>query len=276
MAELRVQDLGRLTGDVLLFGGCLSNLPATRALIARAKGLRVPATNMICSGDVVGYCADGPATVAAIRNSGCAVIAGNVERQLATGAGDCGCGFEAGSTCDLLSAGWYTHADQTTDATTRSWMADLPDIGVFTHGSNHYAVIHGGVTDISRFLWPVSDAADFADEIAALRAACGKIDGVICGHSGIAFQRRIDGVDWINAGVIGLPPHDGRRETRFAVLGERGVTIERLEYDFDQAVDAMQAAGLTHGYDMALATGIWPSEEVLPTELRRQGAFANG
>ena len=33
---------------------------------------------------------------------------------------------------------------------------------------------------------------------------------------------------------------------------------------------AMRSAGLTQGYDTALQTGNWPSEDVLPKELRRE------
>lgn len=38
---------------------------------------------------------------------------------------------------------------------------------------------------------------------------------------------------------------------------------------------AMVAAGLTQGYDAALLSGYWPSEEVLPPDLRRAG-LVNG
>jgi len=32
--------------------------------------------------------------------------------------------------------------------------------------------------------------------------------------------------------------------------------------------DAMRRAGLVQGYDTALSTGYWPSEDVLPADLR--------
>ena len=69
--------------------------------------------------------------------------------------------------------------------------------------------------------------------------------------------------------MIGMPPHDARYQTRFAVLGQQGVLFERLKYDVEAAVQAMQAAGLSDAYAEALRSGIWPSEDVLPKELRR-------
>ena len=74
---------------------------------------------------------------------------------------------------------------------------------------------------------------------------------------------------WINAGAIGLPPHDGRPETRYAVLTDGDVVFHRLSYDYETERQAMTDAGLVQGYDQTLSTGIWPSEEVLPPELRR-------
>ena len=93
------------------------------------------------------------------------MVAGNCERQLGAYEDGCGCGFEAGTTCDILSAGWFAHADAKVDAGTREWMAGLPDMILFTHQGQRCAVIHGGAMDVSRFIWSVSDAAVFQEEI---------------------------------------------------------------------------------------------------------------
>lgn len=92
-----IPDLG--TDPVLVFGGPYSNLRALLALRARAAALGVSPTSVICTGDVVAYCAEPEETIAAIRDSGCHVVAGNCEQQLALGASHCGCGFAQGSTC---------------------------------------------------------------------------------------------------------------------------------------------------------------------------------
>ena len=272
---MRVQDLGRLDRSVLFFGGPYSNLPATRALMDIAQGYGVGASQMICTGDIVAYCGEPAGTVAVIRELGCPVVAGNCEKQLAAYQMDCGCGFEEGSACDLLSAGWYGHADKAIGAGDRAWMGALPDIVTFTHRGRRAAVIHGGVTDVSRFLWPVSPEEAFAEELDHLHRVAGPVDLVIAGHCGIPFQRCVGDIEWINAGVIGMPPHDGRPETRYAVLTNGEVRIEPLAYDYAAAAQAMRAQGLTQGYDSALLSGYWPSEEVLPLALRRS-ARASG
>jgi len=269
MAMETTMDLGELKGDVLLFGGPYSNLQASQALMDWADRTGIARSHRICTGDLVAYCADPVATVALMRARGGPVIAGNCEQQLAAAAPDCGCGFEQGSTCALLAKDWYAFANAEIEPEQRAYMAALPTRLVFRHMNRRYAVIHGGAGDISRFLWPTDRDEVFRQEIKLLQKDLGVIDGVICGHSGLAFQRRIDGVDWINAGVIGLPPHDGSPETRFAVLGAGGLRFERLNYDAATAAAAMRAAGLVQGYDRALLSGHWPSEDVLPMALRR-------
>ncbi|OSP55238.1 metallophosphoesterase [Pseudoruegeria sp. SK021] len=266
-------DLGDLGARALVFGGACSNFQATQALYRCAAELGFTPSQIICTGDTVAYCADPVATVGLIRQSGGPVIAGNCERQLADGAGTCGCGFAPGSTCDRLSMGWFAHADRLIDADTRDWMAALPEFLVMTVGGRRCAVLHGGATDISRFLWPDSCDQDFMCEIDAIRALVGPVDTVLAGHSGVAFHRRVEGIDWINAGAIGIPPHDGGPDTRYASISADGPVFHRLSYDARIAAMAMTDAGLTQGYEATLMSGIWPSEEVLPASLHRDATI---
>ncbi len=262
------RDLGVLDDAVLLFGGPYSNLQATQALLAKARERGIRADHRVCTGDVVAYCGDPVETVRSIRRAGCTVVAGNCEKQLAVGAETCGCGFEEGSACDLLSVGWYQFANAQLQDDERAWMAECPDIVSFRHQGARYAVIHGGVSDIARFLWPTSKLETFLGEWAMIEAAIGKVDHVIAGHCGLPFIRDTPRGRWINAGVIGMPPHDGGQQTRYAILDGGEVLFHRLCYDVDAAFDAMQAKGLIQGYHEALRNGYWPSEDVLPDALR--------
>ena len=264
MAIETVVDLGDLGPEVWLCGGPYSNLHALRAF----EDLVPANTPVVCTGDVCAYCAHPLETVERLRGLGWPVIAGNCDKELAVRSGNCGCGFAEGSACDLASRTWYAHADAALNTAARDWLGKLPDAATFLHGGRTFAVIHGGALAINRFLWPSSPADDFRAEINEVKDRLGDIDGVIAGHCGIAFQRLIDGVHWINAGVLGMPPHDARPETRFAILKDQEVVVHRLTYDADAASEAMRAAGLKQGYERALTSGVWPSEEVLPDVLR--------
>lgn len=265
---MKHRDLGVLDKDVMLFGGPYSNWQAIDALLRRAKAAGIAADHMICTGDIVAYCGAPAQSVAAVRAAGCAVVAGNCEVQLAQNAPDCGCGFEEGTTCDRLSASWYAYAQAQLDADARMWLGALPDVLSFRHHGLRYGVVHGGVTDVARFIWETDDDAVFMEEWDELEAVAGPIDAVISGHSGLPFQRETSRGSWINAGVIGMPPHDGAPQTRFAVLSAGQVQNLRLGYDVQGAFDDMTAAGLPVEYRNALKSGYWPSEDVLPADLR--------
>jgi calcineurin-like phosphoesterase family protein len=266
---MKIRDLGEIKGDMVLFGGIYSNLAALDALLAVAKDHGVPAQNCICTGDVVAYCADAQPCVDRIRAFGCPVLAGNCEVQLAQGADDCGCGFDLDSECSLLSRSWYDHAQRQLSDQSRVWMGTLPERIVFTRRGKRYAVIHGGATDISKFIWPVTNDDVIGAEIDALVGQLGAVDHVIAGHSGIAMQRIIDGVTWTNTGAIGMPAHDGSALTKFGFLIDNTLEIKSLSYDVNATIRAMLAAGLTQGYDKTLQTGYWPSQDTLPPEMRR-------
>lgn len=269
---MKIQDLGALDGPILLFGGIYSNLEALTALWSWADQADIPITNRICTGDMAAYCADARACIEFMRDAGSPVLAGNCEQQLASGADDCGCGFEDDSTCSLLSRGWYAHALTQMDEGLRSYMTDLPDRILYEHHGKRYVVIHGGASDISQFLWTVTPIEQMKVELNLLRDQVGLFDAVIAGHSGIPFERQIDHVNWINAGAIGMPAHDLSPQTHFAVLDEGNVTFHRLNYDAHAAAQKMTSAGLAQGYHKTLLSGIWPSEDTLPPELHHSAA----
>jgi hypothetical protein len=262
---MKINDLGELTGDLLLFGGVYSNLHALEALISVAKASGITPQNAICTGDIVAYCADAAASVRRIRDWGCPVLKGNCEAQLAEGAEDCGCGYDDGSQCSLLSRAWYAHALNTVPEADKDWMASLPDRIVFQHQGLRYAVVHGGASDISRFLWPTSLLSDFRIELEQLKREVGTVDRVFGGHSGIV---EVDGVQWINAGAIGMPANDGLQETHYVKLHGKMINSKLLRYEVHVQHQEMQRAGLVQGYDKALMSGYWPSEDTLPLAMR--------
>ncbi|RLJ59307.1 calcineurin-like phosphoesterase family protein [Litoreibacter meonggei] len=264
-----IRDLGELSGEVLLFGGAYSNVQALDAVIMTASARGIPASRCIFTGDVVAYCADALACAERLAGMGCHTILGNCEQQLLNGAADCGCGFEEGSACDVASQTWFEHASRQIGPRASDFWGDTPDWLTFTHSGQRYAVIHGGALDVAQFIWPSDTGAVFEAEFAEIEAKTGIIDAVICGHSGIPFERVIGARRWINAGVIGMPPHDGRPATRYAILSGDGVRFHSLNYDTDAAARAMENAGLVQGYEAGIRSGLWPSEDVLPSALRR-------
>ncbi len=268
----RHRNFGVLEGPVLLFGGPYSNFEATASLFERASLMGITGQRTICTGDVCAYCGNPAETARLVMGSGAHVIAGNCEVSLGERAADCGCGFEDGAACDRFAMEWFRFADEELDDGSRAWMRSLPGIGTFCAYGKRYAVVHGAASAVNRFIWPVMSDSVLCDEIGLIEAALGPVDGVIAGHTGMAFERVVSigerPVRWINTGAIGLPAHDGDVRTSFAVLTAEGVRFERLDYDHETASAAMRAAGLRAGYDRSLTSGYWPSEDSFPSEMR--------
>jgi hypothetical protein len=271
----RVRDLGAVDGPLLVFGGPYGNLAATRAMRAEAERRGFPPRRVLCTGDLVAYCADPAETVALVRDWGVAVVMGNVEEQLGAAAADCACGFTAGSACDRLAAAWYAHADRAIDAETRRWMAALPGTIRFTLGGRRLAAVHGAPSRINRFVFGSMPETELAGEIDRAGA-----EGVLGGHCGLPFTVFPAGRLWHNAGAIGLPANDGTPRVWFSVLTPRadGIAIEHLPLVYDHAAAAarLSAAGLPDTYARALETGLWPPVDFLPPaeEAQRGRALA--
>ncbi len=250
-------------GPVLVFGGPYGNLAATQALLNEASRLGIPDDHLICTGDVVAYCAEPQATVTLLRENNIAVVMGNCEEQLGSGAEDCGCGFEEGTACDLLSIQWYAHAAAHLDDDAKAWMCALPRLIKLEMAELELVVIHGSVSEIAQFVFASTPEPVLAREIDL--AQC---DGVIGGHCGLPFTRVIEGRFWHNPGVIGMPANDGTPRVWYSILTPRegGLEIQHHALTYDAAVPAqkMRNEELPAGYADCLENGLWPSLDVLP------------
>lgn len=257
----------------LIFGGPYSNLQATQAVLDQAKALGIAPDRMLCTGDLVAYCGDPVATIDLIRDAGIRVVMGNCDEQLAADASDCGCGFEPGSACARLSADWYSYATSVVRPDQRAWLAQLPKRIDLQIGNQSFAAIHGSADTINEFIFAGTSPSAKLNSFEAL--GC---DGVIGGHCGLPFTDHLAQRLWHNPGVIGMPANDGTARVWFSLLTPTGGGL-RIEhrafgYDHEAAQTAMRRAGLPECYREALATGLWPSLDVLPLRERSEAGVA--
>jgi len=272
---MKTLDLGELSGTLLFFGGPYSNLQAAQAVRAVAEQLEVKASNTICTGDTVAYCARPNETVGLLREWGVSVVMGNCEESLGTNAGDCGCGFEEGSACNALAQNWYRFVDQKLEIRHRQWMKSLPKLIKFNYLQKQFAVIHGGVKQINRFIFSSTNHEDKLQELNSINVV-----GIVAGHSGIPFTQVVDGRIWHNPGVIGMPGNDGTARVWYSlwsdVHGKIKIEHRSLGYNYSEARADMLHEGLGDSYAQTLVTGLWPSLDVLPLEEKtRQGKALN-
>lgn len=257
------QDLGPRNGRLLVFGGPYSNIQALEALKGIADQLQIPVGNVICTGDIVGYCAQPEEAVQFVKEWGVHAIQGNVEQNIIRGEDDCGCNFAEGSRCDLLSRAWFPYAVRNLSAGSVAWLGTLPLQLAFQYAGKAVAVLHGAATGIANFVfastpWPVKETS-----FAATGAAV-----ILAGHAGLPFADEQAGRCWLNAGVIGMPANDGTPRVWYLLLddanGQFSYTFHAFTYDSGQANELMQTNGLPESYAHTLLTGIWDNCEILP------------
>lgn len=252
-----------IQGKVLLFGGVYSNLQALEKLKSIAEKNNIPPENCICTGDIVGYCAQPEETIQLFKLWGAKSIAGNVEIQLREGAEDCGCDFRKGSRCDGFSQLWYPYAQSKLSKSSLDFIKEIPDHIQFTYAEKKTIVVHGSWTNVSEFIfkstpWEVKQSTFEAT----------KSDLIIAGHCGLPFKQIENEKLWINPGVIGMPANDGNPTVWYAVLNdaekEVSITHHAMNYNHKLTSKLMYNGLLPEEYARTIITGIWDNTEILP------------
>lgn len=263
--EKITKDIGSKKGDLLIFGGAYSNLQALEKMKQIAEGQSIPAENVICTGDVVGYCAQPEEVVQLVRDWGIHSIAGNVEIQLREGEEDCGCDFREGSRCDTFSKEWYPFAKTQLSNDSIEWVKELPDFITLEYGDMKGGVVHGSFFETSGYIFKSTEWSVKKKNVKALSA-----DFVLAGHCGLPFSDVNESKYWLNPGVIGMPANDGTTRVWYMILrmvdGELGVEHHSFEYDYTTASKLMKEKDLPKEYALTLKTGIWDNTEILPEE----------
>jgi len=258
----KIKDLSSKKGKILLFGGIYSNLQALEKLISVAEKLNIPPENCICTGDIVGYCAQPQETVQTFRDWGAHSIAGNVEIQLGEDKEDCGCDFREGSRCDDFSKQWYPFAKIHLSKESVEWMKQLPSFIKFKYAGKNVQVVHGSVNHVSEFIFKSTEWS-----IKQQNFENSETDMIIAGHCGLPFSDLKNDKIWLNPGVIGMPANDGSSKTWYAIMdaeADKIFTHHSLKYEHQKASLLMMKNQLPEEYARTLVTGIWDNTEILP------------
>ena len=264
-------DIGKLYGKVLLFGGVYSNLQALEALIAIAKSEGIPPKNCICTGDIIGYCAQPEETIQTFKNWNAKSIAGNVELQLRNGEANCGCDFTSGSRCDNFSRQWYPYAQSKLSKDALNYLKTIPDHIKFNFGGKDCAVVHGSYFNVSDFIFNSTAWKTKQPNFEATQS-----DVIIAGHCGLPFYTKNNTQLWLNPGVIGMPANDGNTSVWYAVLDDTtapfNFEFRKLIYNHTLTNTLMLNGLLPESYAKTIGSGIWDNMEILPeTERKLQG-----
>ncbi|MGQ0846318.1 MAG: radical SAM protein [Sporichthyaceae bacterium] len=255
---------------IAVCGGPYGNPYALAAFVAdaRARG----SERLFCLGDLGGFGAEVDALWPILADAGIECIAGNYDVALARGDADCGCGYRDPTDNEFAQL-IYDHTLATTSRTFAAWMGELPTERREEIGGCDVHLVHGSPLSLNDFWWESHPLAEHRRRVAASGAQV-----VLCTHSGLPWQRRVDDTLVVNVGVLGKPPNDGRTEVRYAVLdlhaGDARAEIVELAYDWAAQARSMRAAGLPEAFVETVETGWWTTcLEVLPPAERSTGRY---
>ncbi|MEZ4803611.1 MAG: metallophosphoesterase family protein [Gelidibacter sp.] len=261
--DKKIEHIGKLSGKILLFGGVYSNLQALEQLKIIAEGNRILPENCICTGDLVGYCAQPEETIRLFKLWGAKSIAGNVEIQLREGAKDCGCDFRKGSRCDGFSQLWYPYAQSRLSKRSLDFIATLPDHIQFKYAGKQVMVVHGSYFNTSEFIFKSTPWQNKKPNFSVNNS-----EVIIAGHCGLPFHHQHENLLWLNPGVIGMPANDGTPSVWYAILddsnGAFNLKHHRMEYNHKLTSKLMHNGLLPEEYARTIITGIWDNTEILP------------
>ncbi|HET9919654.1 MAG TPA: metallophosphoesterase family protein [Ktedonobacteraceae bacterium] len=136
----------------------------------------------------------------------------------------------------------------------RDFLAGLPEqVSLNIDGLGDVLFCHGSPRSDEEMMLVTTPEARLREMIAAVRQ-----DVVVCGHTHMQFDRRIDGTRVINAGSVGMPY--GEPGAYWLLLGPK-VAPQRTLYDLEQAAASIRATSYPLTQDFADNNVINPASE---------------
>src|SRR4051794_28624506 len=219
-----------------------------------------------------GFGAECDAVWPLLREHDVECIAGNYDIAIARADPDCGCGY-SDERDNHFAQLMYDHTVARTSRRFADWMGELPGELRETIGGLDVHMVHGTPLAVNDFLWESLPGDDLRRRTDASGA-----DVLLCTHTGIPWQRRINGTLIVNVGAVGRPANDGCTHTWYAVIeiedGHARVELVPVSYDWRAQAASMRAAGLPEPFAETIETGWWTTcLEVVPPPERSRGRY---
>ncbi|HRC88016.1 MAG TPA: metallophosphoesterase family protein, partial [Thermoanaerobaculia bacterium] len=257
---------------VVVFGGVYNNHHALAALLEEAS--RLEAEAVYCLGDLGGFGPHPDRVWPLLREGGVAIIQGNYEQSLASGATDCACGY-TDPRDNHFAALSYGYTERHTSPEFKRWMGEQPARRRIAVGGRELLLVHGSPRRVNEFLFASTAPLPFLEVLVAQN----RCHGFLCTHTGLPWVRSLpSGAQVANVGVIGRPANNGRTEVCFALLEARreglAIEIRPLRYHFEALAAEMRAEELPEEFVATVRTGWWTTcLEILPPKERAASRY---
>jgi predicted phosphodiesterase/uncharacterized Fe-S cluster-containing radical SAM superfamily protein len=251
-------------------GGPYGNPYALQAFVddARARGCE----RLYCLGDLGGFGAEVDALWPILTANDVSCVAGNYDVAIARADADCGCGYRDPRDNEFAQL-IYEHTLATTSRAFAAWMGRLPTERRERIGGCDVHLVHGSTLALNDFWWQSLTDDEHRERVRASGA-----DVVLCTHTGLPWQRKVEETLVVNVGVLGKPANDGTRDVWYAVLeldeGQASAELVPLAYDWRAQAASMRGAGVPEAFVETIETGWWTTcIEVLPPAERSRGRY---
>ena len=204
--------------------GVISDVHANRVALEAVLDDMPDVDALVCAGDVVGYNPWPAECVDILRERSVPTVMGNHDRAVVTGTGFAG---------NRMADAGAEYAREELDDERIEWLAGLRDQRLAVDG--RLKIVHGHPEDPNRYTYPALFSADLLDEE----------DVLVMGHTHVQAHETYDDGVVVNPGAVGQPRDEDPRAA-YAVVDLEALAVEthRVEYDVDEVIDAVEAAGL--------------------------------
>jgi predicted phosphodiesterase len=284
MSQRSTTPSGKVVHERLAILSCIhGNLEALEAVL-RDVEVQPGIQRLACLGDLVGYGPHPNEVVEVVKQRGIQTVLGCWDEGIAQDNETCGCSFVTAEEGELgaRAFGW-TRGEVYRE--TREFLGDLPFAVRTDLPCGHVLLVHGSPAATNEYL------TDSTHELILFeRAARGRCDILICGHTHVPFVKNVSGAlhvragatlkermhrarhpesrarrgakieleakTIVNAGSVGEPRHGGLEATYVildAVTGD--VEIRAVAYDVERTARAMRDKGVDAAFVDRLLAG---------------------
>ena len=192
--------------------------------------LSVPHDLVVCLGDIVGYGPQPAACVQRVRDTLAVTVQGNHDRAFA-----CGIASGASERFRWLAEATSQVALAQLHEEDCDFLAALPRWAVMDSLGPRILLVHATPNDpLYQYLGPDRDA--WSKQVRGLDA-----DVLFVGHTHLQFQLQLDDKLVVNPGSVGQPK-DGDSRAAFAVIEDGRVFLQRVSYDVEATISALEGA----------------------------------
>lgn len=253
---------------IAVFGGVYNNYLALQALIEDAKSRGVE--RFYCLGDLGAFGPHPDRVFPLLLDNKIEVVQGNYDNSIGNNLDDCQCGYTDPRDNHFAQISYdYTFANTCDEF--KLWQKNLPKEIRLEFGGKKLLLCHGSPRQTNEFLWESTTPEHFLEK----QFVDYEADIILTTHTGLHWQRQLNGYTFANVGVIGRPENDGQTNVWYSILHASGqIDFIPLKYEHERLANEMQEEGIPQEFVATVRTGWWTTcLEILPVKERVVGKF---